>query len=120
MQSTDIKIGRLKTTAAFAQSTNGTCIWDAVDGRYDGDPTVPRGDGDYRCYCWPPATEIAVPPVKRVEGQVSEPDATVAQTRNNFVWGAIIDIEHKHWELAYNDFLVSGYNRQASVIDNCG
>ena len=49
------------------------CIWDAVDGSGDRDTALPHRDGDYRGYCWPPATEIAVLHGKRIDGQVSEP-----------------------------------------------
>ena len=96
---------------------------EAVDGPGDRDTALPHRDGDHRCYCWPRATEIAVLPSKRVDGQVSEPGCDCnsdAHSRSNVGWGSIADIKHKHWELAHNDFLVSGYNRQASVIDNRG
>jgi hypothetical protein len=117
------KTGRLKAAAAFAQSANDACIWDAVDGRCDRDPTLPRRDGDYRCYCWPPAAEIAVLAGKRVDGRVSEPGCgynSDAYSCSNVAWGRIGDIKHKHWEFAQNNYLLQEYNRQASVIDDRG
>ena len=83
--------------------------WDAVDGPDDRDTALPHRDGDYRCYCWPPATEIAVLHGKRVDGQVGEPGCDCnsdAHSRSNAVWGSIADIKRKHWEFAQNDFLV--------------
>src|SRR5215472_8125808 len=44
---------------------------DTVDGPGDRDTALPHRDGDYRCYCWPPATEIAVLPGNRLDGQVN-------------------------------------------------
>jgi len=85
------------------------CIWDAVDGSGNRDAAVPHRDGDYRGHRWPPATEIAVLPGERVDGQASEPGcdcASDAHFRSNAVWGCIADIKHKHWELARYDFLV--------------
>ena len=83
--------------------------WDAVDGPDDRDTALPHRDGDYRCYCWPPATEIAVLHGKRVDGQVGEPGCDCnsdAHFHSNAVWGSIFDIKRKHWEFAQNDSLV--------------
>jgi hypothetical protein len=82
---------------------------DAVDGPGDRDTALPHRDGDYRGYCWPPATEVAVLHGKRIDGQVSEPGCDCisdAQFEVTSYGGRIADLKRKHWELAQNDFLV--------------
>src|SRR6516164_11403313 len=72
-RSTNTKTSRLKATETLNQCGNAACMREAVDGPGDRDTALPHRDGDHRCYCWPRATEIAVLPGKRVDGQVSEP-----------------------------------------------
>jgi hypothetical protein len=98
-RSTNTKTSRLKATETLNQCGNAACMREAVDGPGDRDTALPHRDGDHRCYCWPRATEIAVLPGKRVDGQVSEPGCDCnsdAHSRSNVVWGCIADIKPKH------------------------